>query len=105
MFVFAVYLFKMFLAIIFMFHNWFWARYYCYSCYNFDKSNKQLIGLGPNVIAVGTFITLGSNSYYRWDLYYTRPFITLVPSTNVTFIVQKEYRVELNLIKQQVSYY
>ena len=58
-----------------------------------------LIGLGPNVITDGTFITFGSNSYYRWDLYCTGPFITHVPSTNVTVIAQKEYRVQLNLIK------
>ena len=49
----------------------------------------------PNVITDGTFITLGSKCYYRWDLYYAwvqkllqmgpllrlGPFITLVPST------------------------
>ena len=29
-----------------------------------------LLRLGPNVITDGTFITLGSKSYYRWDLYY-----------------------------------
>ena len=29
-----------------------------------------LLRLGPNVITDGTFITFGSKSYYRWDLYY-----------------------------------
>ena len=29
-----------------------------------------LLRLGPNVITDGTFITLGSKCYYRWDLYY-----------------------------------
>ena len=29
-----------------------------------------LLCLGPKVITDGTFITLGSKSYYRWDLYY-----------------------------------
>ena len=30
-----------------------------------------LLRLGPNVMTDGTFITLGSKSYYGWDLYYT----------------------------------
>ena len=30
-----------------------------------------LFCLGPNAITDGTFMTLGSKCYYRWDLYYT----------------------------------
>ena len=29
-----------------------------------------LLHLGPNAITDGTFITLGSKCYYRWDFYY-----------------------------------
>ena len=55
-----------------------------------------LLHLDPNVITGGTFITLGSKCYYRWDLYYAwvqmllqmgpllhwGRVINLVPSTN-----------------------
>ena len=70
--------------------------YYCghVSYYVSSLQMWTLLRLCPNVITDGTFITLGSKCYYRWDLYYAwvqkllqmgpllrlGPFITLVPS-------------------------
>ena len=35
-----------------------------------SQQMRPLLHLGPNVITDGTFIMLGSQCYYRWDLYY-----------------------------------
>ena len=60
---------------------YYWSEYKgnFYKCSLYYTWVQMLLQIGPllrlgstDVITDGTFITLGSKCYYRWDLYYTR---------------------------------